>query len=165
MKNLNNLFVILSYLAETKNDISFAMDFLVETYGPVMRELSGIRKAAKKAVKRINGDWLNPEDILAMEAKFLDKLGLYGAEEGSTITFENRVYVFENGKWEFDCLINPSVHGDIDGNAKIAKVHVHPFVAKDPIKTREVFCDNLAKKVGEDYDGNTDIPFGQKYSK
>lgn len=110
MKNLNTIYVVISFLANTKDDVAFAIPLLKELYGDIVVEIpySVIRKAAKKAIKRINGHTLKDQDKEAMEAHFLDKMGIELPTDGFTCQFGDRVYVFkeEDGRWHFDHLVN-----------------------------------------------------------
>ena len=170
MKNWNTVFFTISRFAESKTAGGFALTWAIENYGPIIKELK-LHKAAKKAFKRINTNRFRVEDIMALEAEFLYRLGIYGAKEGDTRQFEDRVYILENGRWEFDSLVNPHIHdlgqdidgrpekegimilpeisrtiGDSDGDITIPfKNGQYPFIAEDPVKFVDGFLRENAR--------------------
>lgn len=89
-KSINAIYVILSFLTETDNSAFFVRDTLAAWYGDDVASCKGLRKAAKFAVKH-SPNSLNDEDILAMEARFLDKLGFYGRQYEEYNDYEREI--------------------------------------------------------------------------
>ena len=89
-KSINAIYVLLSFLAETDNSVFFVRDTLATWYGNDVASCHGLRKAAKFAVKHSPKN-LNDEDILAMEARFLNKLGFYGRQYEEYKDYEREI--------------------------------------------------------------------------
>ena len=116
--NLNTVFVIISYLVNSKDSIDFLWDDLIEQFGKPIQGCRHFRKAAKKAYKRINSHNLCEEDLCAICAAFIDELGLYG-KNGDELAYNGKFYVYKDGCWEYDSDVNPEVRPDAIGEGII----------------------------------------------
>jgi len=115
---LDRMFVILSFLADSKHAKSFAWHELSEIFGCPIYAAKHIRKAAKKAIKHVRGNMLTDQDLIAIRTNFLIRIGLDGYEE-EVIAYDGRFYFFKDGRWHYEDDVNPETRPDAIGEGII----------------------------------------------